>query len=100
LALRGYLYAKLGKVDQAHHVLNTLEARARERFVPPYATALIHAGLCSYDLAMEHLEAAYEVHDVHLAFLTIDPKWDPLRPTSRFRALLERCHFNTQSMSA
>jgi TolB-like protein/Flp pilus assembly protein TadD len=100
LALRGYLHGKLGNVDQAHHVLNTLDARARERFVPPYATALIHAGLGSYDLAMEHLEAAYEVHDVHLAFLPVDPKWDVLRASPRFRALLERCHFNTQSASA
>jgi TolB-like protein/Flp pilus assembly protein TadD len=98
LALRGYLHARLGNVDQAHDVLNTLEARSRERFVPPYAFALIHAGLGSYDLAMEHLEAAYEVHDVHLAFLTIDPKWDPLRSHPRFRALLDRCHFTTQSL--
>jgi TolB-like protein/Flp pilus assembly protein TadD len=100
LALRGYLHGKFGNVDQAHHVLNTLEARARERFVPPYATALIHAGLGSYDLAMEHLEAAYEVHDVHLAFLPVDPKWDVLRASPRFRALLGRCHFSTQSASA
>ena len=36
---------------------------------------------------------AYTVHDVHLIFLTVDPKWDPYRSDPRFTALLERCGF-------
>jgi hypothetical protein len=32
--------------------------------------------------------------DVHLIFLTVDPKWDPYRADSRFEALLGRCGFS------
>jgi hypothetical protein len=31
--------------------------------------------------------------DVHLIFLTVDPKWDPYRGDPRFEALLARCGF-------
>ena len=60
IALRGYLFAKLGRTGEAREVLNTLEAVSRERYVPPYATALVHAGLGEPDVAFEWLERAYK----------------------------------------
>jgi len=33
------------RTDEAREVLNPLEAVSRERYVPPYAMALVHAGL-------------------------------------------------------
>lgn len=93
LGLRGYLFARLGRAGEAQEVLHTLEAVSRERYVPPYATALVHAGLGNEDRALEWLERAYQVRDVHLAFLTVDAKWDPLRADPRFAALLDRCGF-------
>ncbi len=72
---------------------STLEALSRERFVPPYTMALVHAGLGERDLAFEWLDRAFDAHDVHLIFLTVDPKWDPYRADSRFEALLARCGF-------
>jgi hypothetical protein len=74
-------------------VLNTLEALSHERYVPPYAMALVHAGLTQVDAAFERLERAYEAHDVHLMFLPVDPKWDSFRTDARFRSLLSRCDF-------
>src|SRR5947207_5673246 len=53
LSLRGYLFAKLGRTNEALQVLNTLEAIARDRYVPPYAMAQIHLGLGDGDLALE-----------------------------------------------
>ena len=38
LSMRGYVLAELGRVDAARDVLRELEARGRERYVPPYAT--------------------------------------------------------------
>lgn len=93
MGLRGYLLAKLGREGEAREVLNTLEAVARERYVPPYATALVHAGLGQHDLVLEWLDRAYQAHDVHLVLLGADPKWDALRADSRFRALIDRCAF-------
>jgi DNA-binding winged helix-turn-helix (wHTH) protein/tetratricopeptide (TPR) repeat protein len=84
LSLRGYLLAKTGSTSEANEVLRTLDAVSRERFVPPYAQALIHAGLGQTDSALNLLERAFEAHDVHLAFLPIDPKWDLLRTEPRY----------------
>ena len=90
VSLRGYIFAKLGRADESREVLRTLVAIARERYVPPYAMALVHAGLGEPDASFEWLERAFELRDVHLIFLPVDPKWDPFRADPRFAALLNR----------
>jgi DNA-binding winged helix-turn-helix (wHTH) protein/tetratricopeptide (TPR) repeat protein len=94
ISLRGYVFAKLGRANEAREVLSTLEVIARERYVPPYAMALVHAGLDESELALEWLERALAVRDVHLAFLPVDPKWDAFRGDPRFQALLKQCGFS------
>jgi tetratricopeptide (TPR) repeat protein len=93
LSGRGYTLARAGMTEAACEVLDTLEAVGRERYVPPYALALVHAGLDRASEAMAWLDRAYEARDVHLVFLPVDTKWDGLREDGRFRALLARCGF-------
>ncbi len=93
ISLRGYALAKMGRAEQAVEVLGMLQSLARERYVPPYALALIHAGLGQFDLAFSQLERAFELRDVHLAFLPVDVKWDAVRQDIRFKSLLNRCGF-------
>jgi DNA-binding winged helix-turn-helix (wHTH) protein/tetratricopeptide (TPR) repeat protein len=93
IALRGYVFGKLGRSEEAQNVLQTLLAIARERYVPPYAMAMVHAGLGQFELALQWLERCYDARDVHLIFLTMDPKWDALRSEPRFSNLLTRCGF-------
>lgn len=95
ISLRGYILARTARPQEAHEVLTMLESVAREHYVPPYATALIHAGLGQHDQALDWLNRAFEMRDVHLAFLANDVKWDPLRRDPRFIALLQRCGFVT-----
>jgi len=92
-SLRGYIMAKQGRRRDAEAVLTTLEAIARERYLPPYALALVHAGLGQRDPAFQWLERAYAARDVHLTWLPQDAKWDPFRDDPRFRDLLVRCGF-------
>ncbi|MGA7915135.1 MAG: winged helix-turn-helix domain-containing protein [Candidatus Acidiferrales bacterium] len=93
VGLRGYLFAKQRRIEEARAVLSTLDAISSERYVPPYATALVYAGLGQRDLAIEWLERALAKRDVHLAFLTMDPKWDPFRNDPGFVSILNRCGF-------
>src|SRR6266567_8072176 len=93
IALRGYVLAKVGKAEAAREMLSTLEAASHDRYVPPYAMALVHTGLCENDLALQYLERAYDVHDVHLSFLAYDPKWNVFCAEPRFIDVLSRCAF-------
>jgi TolB-like protein/Flp pilus assembly protein TadD len=94
ISFRGYILAKTGRVSEAREVLRALEADARDRYVPPYAMALVHAGLGEREAVFEWLERAYSVRDVHLIFLPVDAKWDDYRHDARFVALLSRCGFS------
>jgi tetratricopeptide (TPR) repeat protein len=96
LAMRGHLLGRMGRRHEALQVVETLRDASRERFVPPYAFALIYAGLGDRDAVFEWLDRAYLVRDVHLMFLTVDSKWDPYRSDPRFAALLARCDFMRQ----
>ena len=93
MSVRGYFLATAGRVHEARQVLGALETASRTGYVPPYTIALIHAGLREWDAAFEWLGRAYDVRDTHLIFLTVDPKWDPVRADPRFRDLLARCGF-------
>jgi DNA-binding winged helix-turn-helix (wHTH) protein/TolB-like protein/Flp pilus assembly protein TadD len=90
ISLSGYVLARSGRLREARAVLARLNETAEQRFVPPYAIALVHLGLDEHDAALEWLERAEGARDVHLVFLPVDPKWDPLRGDPRFEALLAR----------
>lgn len=83
----------MGRTEEAREVLNTLEAVARERYMPPYARALVYGGLGQQDQALDWLDRARDAHDVHLVLLPVDPKWDAFRSDDRFLALIKRCGF-------
>jgi TolB-like protein/Tfp pilus assembly protein PilF len=95
VGVRGYIFGKLGRTNDAQEVLSTLHAVSAERYFPPYATALVLMGLGHHEQALEWLERAYEARDVHLIFLPVDPKWDGLQKDARFRDLVKRCGFIT-----
>ena len=92
-SLRGYLLARTGRVAEAREILRLLEARSKERYVPPYAFALVHAGFGDAASTFAWLDKAYADRDVHLMYLTVDAKWDPYRADPRFQALIARCGF-------
>jgi TolB-like protein/Flp pilus assembly protein TadD len=94
LALRAYLLGRSGDTQAACDVLDMLGDLAPKKYVPPYAQAVIYAGLNDPARMFEHLERAWAVRDVHLVFLTVDPKWDAYRADERFAALLRRCGFS------
>jgi Flp pilus assembly protein TadD len=93
ISLRAYVLAKAGRADDARELLSMLDTVSRDRYVPPFAMALVHAGLGDREHMFEWLDRACAARDVHLIFLTVDPKWDPYRTDPRFQAILARCGF-------
>ena len=80
-------------------MLSALETISHERYVPPYAFALIHVGLGHNERALDWLQHAYNVRDVHVIWLPMDPKLDPVRNEASFVRLLERCGFRDAGTS-
>lgn len=96
LGFRAHLLARTGREPEARELLAALAGGSSERYVPPYVRALVHAGLGERNAALDALDEAVEARDVHLVFLTVDPRWDPLRDDPGFRAVLGRCGFMPQ----
>jgi hypothetical protein len=89
-ALRGYALARAGRRAEAEAILEGIHGRAREQYVKPVHVALVLHGLGRDDEALAQLRRAVEVRDVALTFLGVDPKWDELRGSPSFQAVLSR----------
>jgi TolB-like protein/Flp pilus assembly protein TadD len=86
----GYAYALSGKREEARQVLADLEEIAKEKYVSAYYFAIIHLGLGEQELTFQWLDRALEERAGFLAFIKVEPMFDPLRSDSRFSNLLER----------
>ena len=62
----------------------------RDHYVNPAAFAMVHIGLGEIDPAFEWLERAYQDRRGWLAYLKVEPDFDPLRTDPRFGDLLRR----------
>lgn len=89
----GHLYGVAGKRAKAQTVLDELNAKARETYMPAYFFALIYTGLGDHDQAFNWLEKAYQERSSVLAYLQVDPRLDPLRADPRYEALRRRLRF-------
>jgi len=89
----GHVYAASGKPDQARRLLQDLEGRTGQAYVPSYAIALVYAGLGENDHAITWLEKAYEDRSTSMVFLRSDPELSSLRSDQRFQELSRRISF-------
>ncbi|HSF18133.1 MAG TPA: winged helix-turn-helix domain-containing protein [Vicinamibacteria bacterium] len=89
-AVPGFLYAASGQRARAREALRAWTERARDRWLPSTALALLHLGLDERDEAIEALSDAFEERDPWLLVLPMDPAFAPLRDDPRFRKLVAR----------
>jgi serine/threonine-protein kinase len=86
----GQVAALRGQADEARAVLHELEERQRTRYVSPVAPAMIQLALGEVDASFDLLERAHRDRRGWLAYLRIEPIFDPLRSDPRFTGLLRR----------
>ena len=90
-ALLGRLYAKIDRKDEARQILQRLRDSAKQRYITPYLSAMIHIGLGEKDQAIDFLEKTYEDRDGYsIGFIKVDRDLDPLRGDPRFEALVQK----------
>ena len=63
---------------------------SKERYVDATPFAYIYMGLKDKDKAFEFLEKCFEVGDMYLLYLPIDPIFKELHDDTRFKALLKK----------
>lgn len=91
MAALGYLYAKIGRPEEARALIAEFAGLARRgRYASAYAIAAIYAGLGERDAVFAHLEAAYRERSHWLLWLKRDPRWDDVRADPRFGDLVRR----------
>ena len=86
----GHAYAKSGRVDDAHAVLERLDDLAKTNYVSPLVIARVHAGLADLDRVFKYLDAAYEERSSQLVMLRITPIDRDLDRDPRYSDLLRR----------
>jgi serine/threonine-protein kinase len=89
-ALRAYALARAGRRAEAEAALEQILSLKRQVYVRSAHVALVLHGLGRDDEALQELSKALEIRDPTLTFLGVDPKWDGLRASPAFQALMSR----------
>jgi serine/threonine protein kinase/Tfp pilus assembly protein PilF len=90
LTARGHFYATVGDTNRVNKILTQLDVLARTRYVPSYLVARIYLGLAEIDRVFELLEKALDERYGYLAYLYVEPMFDPVRHDPRFVDLAHR----------
>jgi tetratricopeptide (TPR) repeat protein len=86
----GHVLAVSGRKAEAQRMRAELQRLSEQSYIPADDFALIYVGLGNRDKAFAWLNRAYEEHSFGLAFLKVEPRFDPLRSDARFQDLLRR----------
>jgi serine/threonine-protein kinase len=90
ISLLGYAYGLWGKRVEAVKRLDELKRLSMQKYVTPYDTAVIYAGLGEKDQAFDWLQRACDEREPLLVLLKVWPTFDSLRADPRFANLIRR----------
>jgi DNA-binding winged helix-turn-helix (wHTH) protein/Tfp pilus assembly protein PilF len=88
----GFLYAKLGRRNDALREIEQLETRGRAGYGVAYDETLIYAALGELDRGCETLARAVDDHSVFLGWMRFDPRVDALRDRQCFADVEKRVY--------
>jgi TolB-like protein len=89
-AMRGVVLAAVERVGEAREILEDLKARSRGEYVDPFNLFALTVTLDGPDEALPYLEMALEVRSFFLPYACVVPRFRPLHPHPRFRAVMEK----------
>ena len=100
LATLGYALARAGETAEAERIMLDLESRAERQYVSPAALSMVRLGVGDFRRALEWMERAHAERRGWLAYLSVNPMFDPLRGDSRFAMLVRTMRLPEQSSHA
>jgi tetratricopeptide (TPR) repeat protein len=86
----GGAYAAAGRTSDARAALQRLNEMSATGYVSPYLRALIHIQLGERTEALRWLREASAINDGWLAWLAVEPQFDPLRAEPAFAEILAK----------
>jgi tetratricopeptide (TPR) repeat protein len=90
-ALRGVVYGRMGRTDDARAILRELDEMQRaQRPVTDFHRATVYIAMGDHERALDLLESAVRSRGFQMRLLKVMPTFDPLRSEPRFQALLKR----------
>ena len=90
MAVLATAYVAAGERGLAEATLQDLERRAAAQYVPASSIASVHNALGQEQAALDDLERALLAHDIRMAFLKVDARWNNLRDKPRFKAMASK----------
>ena len=93
-AMQSLGYALLGDTLKAKDLLQKTLGEKRKNWVSPYVLSRIYVALGNYPHALDLLEKSYEIHDLHTAYLNVDPDLKQIRNEPRFKELLKKMNLS------
>jgi serine/threonine-protein kinase len=89
-ATLGWALARAGQRDEPARYLEELGVAARSSYVSPVAFAILHIGMGNLDAALDWCDRAFDDRRGWLAYLKVNPVFDPVRNEARFTTLVEK----------
>jgi DNA-binding winged helix-turn-helix (wHTH) protein/TolB-like protein/Flp pilus assembly protein TadD len=86
----GYAYGASGQRAKAQKIIQELDELSKQRYVSPFAIAVIYAGLGDQDEAVSWLEKAYAERSDVMVILKVYPWLNGLHANPRFIKLQQR----------
>jgi TolB-like protein len=80
--------ALIGEKDEANHIARTFKLLSVDAAVSRFRQALLSIALDDTEGAMSFLRLSAEEHEAELVWLAVEPRFDPLRKTGAFSAMV------------
>jgi hypothetical protein len=91
-ALRAFALGKSGRRQEAEAALERIRRLEAATWVRPIHAAMVLHGLGRDGEALKELGRAVDGRDPAVTFLGVDPRWDELRGSPSFQALVSRAN--------
>jgi len=88
----GHCYGLMSRMTEACKILETLGEMSRRTYVSPLAMAFVFLGMGNKEEAFRCMEEAIEQRSRPVIWISVDPRFESLRPDPRFSQALKRMH--------